>query len=233
MGGVDARDLRRRRGGGGDRRPARAGQPEARPRRARARALRLAARRDRRRAGRLPGAPRGLAVDVGARGGELPETDAGEEDAALVIYTSGTTGKPKGAILPRRAVASNLDGLAEAWQWTGDDILTHGLPLFHVHGLVLGLLGPLRRGGELRHLGRFDPAAAAKALRDGATMLFGVPTMYHRLGREAESDSTIVDGLKQARLLVSGSAPLPAPEFTRIETLTGSRSSSATGSPRR
>jgi malonyl-CoA/methylmalonyl-CoA synthetase len=52
-------------------------------------------------------------------------------------------------------------------------------------------------------------------------MLFGVPTMYHRLGREAESDAGIVDGLKQARLLVSGSAPLPAPEFNRIEQLTG------------
>ena len=167
------------------------------------------------------GGPDGLEVDVSARGGELPESSAQDEDPALIIYTSGTTGKPKGAILPRRAVASNLDGLADAWDWTGDDILTHGLPLFHVHGLVLGLLGPLRRGGELRHLGRFDPAAAANALSNGATMLFGVPTMYHRLGREAESDSTIVDGLKQARLLVSGSAPLPAPEFTRIESLTG------------
>ena len=107
-------------------------------------------------------------VVVGAPDGARPSTstpaaascrraDAGDEDAALVIYTSGTTGKPKGAILPRRAVASNLDGLADAWEWTGDDVLTHGLPLFHVHGLVLGLLGPLRRGGELRHLGRFDP----------------------------------------------------------------------------
>jgi malonyl-CoA/methylmalonyl-CoA synthetase len=169
----------------------------------------------------LPHAPRALTVDVDARGGELPDSDAGDEDPALIIYTSGTTGKPKGAILPRRAVASNLDGLADAWEWTAEDVLTHGLPLFHVHGLVLGLLGPLRRGGELRHLGRFEPAAAARALQDGATMLFGVPTMYHRLGREAESDATIVEGLRQARLLVSGSAPLPAPEFTRIERLTG------------
>jgi malonyl-CoA/methylmalonyl-CoA synthetase len=169
----------------------------------------------------LPHAPRALTVDVDARGAELPASEATDEDPALIIYTSGTTGKPKGAILPRRAVASNLDGLADAWQWTGEDVLTHGLPLFHVHGLVLGVLGPLRRGGELRHLGRFDPAAAASALRNGATMLFGVPTMYHRLGREAESDAGIVDGLKQARLLVSGSAPLPAPEFNRIEQLTG------------
>jgi malonyl-CoA/methylmalonyl-CoA synthetase len=167
------------------------------------------------------GGPDGTEVDVSARGGELPDSTAGDEDPALIIYTSGTTGRPKGAMLPRRAVASNLDGLADAWEWTGEDVLTHGLPLFHVHGLVLGLFGPLRRGGELRHLGRFDPAAAAAALQAGATMMFGVPTMYHRLGREAEGDATIVDGLKRARLLVSGSAPLPAPEFTRIENLTG------------
>ena len=100
-------------------------------------------------------------------------------------------------------------------------MLTHGLPLFHVHGLAIGVLGPLRRGGELRHLGRFEPAAAAAALRDGATMLFGVPTMYHRIAREAEQDAAIAEGLRAARLLVSGSAPLPAPVFTRIEELTG------------
>jgi len=169
----------------------------------------------------LDHAPRLATADPRARGGELPETAAGDEDPALIIYTSGTTGRPKGAVLPRRAVASNLDGLADAWDWSGEDVLTHGLPLFHVHGLVLGLLGPLRRGGELRHLGRFEPAAAAAALRDGATMLFGVPTMYHRLGRAAEDDGAIVGGLKRARLLVSGSAPLPAPEFERVARLTG------------
>jgi malonyl-CoA/methylmalonyl-CoA synthetase len=54
-------------------------------------------------------------------------------------------------------------------------------------------------------------------------MLFGVPTMYHRLGRQAEADSgaAIADGLRSARLLVSGSAALPAPEFERIRRLTG------------
>src|SRR5215217_4632883 len=171
----------------------------------------------------LPGDPRRAAVDVDARGDDLPEPRAGDEGPALIVYTSGTTGRPKGAVLPRRAIASNLDALADAWEWTGDDVLTHGLPLFHVHGLVIGLLGPLRRGGALRHLGRFEPAAAAAALRGGATMLFGVPTMYHRLGRAAEADRAVADGLGRARLLVSGSAPLPAPEFHRIEALCGQR----------
>src|SRR5680860_1099852 len=64
-------------------------------------------------------------------------------------------------------------------------------------------------------------AAAAAALGEGATMLFGVPTMYHRIAAEAESDTAVADGLRSARLLVSGSAPLPAPLFTRIEQATG------------
>jgi malonyl-CoA/methylmalonyl-CoA synthetase len=167
--------------------------------------------------------PRLLEVDVAARRARLPPTAATDEDAALIIYTSGTTGRPKGAVLSRRAIASNLDAIAEAWDWSAEDVLVHGLPLFHVHGLVLGLLGPLRRGGALRHLGGFDPVAAAAELRAGGTMLFGVPTMYHRLGRaaEAEGGAQIADGLRAARLLVSGSAALPAPEFERIRRVSG------------
>ena len=169
----------------------------------------------------LPHPPRRLAVDIGARGRELPDAAAVDDDPALIVYTSGTTGRPKGAILPHRALASNLDALADAWDWTGEDVIVHALPLFHVHGLVIGLFGPLRRGGALRHLGGFDPATASAALRDGATMMFGVPTMYHRLSQQAETDSSVADGLRRARVLVSGSAALPAPEFERIKRLTG------------
>jgi malonyl-CoA/methylmalonyl-CoA synthetase len=147
----------------------------------------------------------------------------GPEDTAIVLYTSGTTGPPKGVMIPRRAIVSNLDALAEAWEWSGADRLAHGLPLFHVHGLVLGILGPLRRGGQVEHVGRFSPAALAEALRRGATMVFGVPTMYHRIGLEAEHDPSIGEAFRAARLLVSGSAPLPAIEHKRIERLTGQR----------
>jgi malonyl-CoA/methylmalonyl-CoA synthetase len=169
----------------------------------------------------LPHPPRRLAVDVDARGGELPDTVAADEDPALIVYTSGTTGRPKGAILPRRALASNLDALADAWDWTDEDVIVHALPLFHVHGLVVGLFGTLRRGGALRHLGGFDPVTAAGALRDGATMMFGVPTMYHRLGHQAETDPGVAKGLRCARVLVSGSAALAASDFERIRRLTG------------
>ncbi|MEV0633893.1 acyl-CoA synthetase [Streptomyces sp. NPDC050619] len=146
-----------------------------------------------------------------------------DDDPALVVYTSGTTGPPKGAVIPRRAVAATLDALADAWQWTGDDVLVHGLPLFHVHGLVLGILGPLRRGGSVRHLGRFSTEGVARELHDGATMLFGVPTMYHRIAQTLPDDPDLAKALGRARVLVSGSAALPVHDHERITAATGRR----------
>ncbi len=119
-------------------------------------------------------------------------------------------------MLTASAIAANLDDLAGAWDWTARDVVVHTLPLFHVHGLVIATLGALRRGAEGRHLGKFDPAALAAALAADATMLFAVPTMYHRLADAAQSDPVIAAGLGGARLLVSGSAGLPAAEHSRI-----------------
>lgn len=184
----------------------------------------------------------------------LPASPA-QDAPAFVIYTSGTTGMPKGAVLSYRAVAANLDGLAQVWQWTARDRLVHALPLFHVHGLVLGTLGAVRVGSPLVHTGRFSPDAIASALNpagnadtapnggvpnggdagttgartnaglqhDGGTMLFGVPTMYHRLAKAAETEPAVAEALKRARVLVSGSAPLAAQDRETIERLTGQR----------
>jgi malonyl-CoA/methylmalonyl-CoA synthetase len=169
----------------------------------------------------LAGVPR-LEVDLSARGGALP-AEPPPEAPAVVVYTSGTTGPPKGVVLPRRAISSNLDALADAWEWTGDDVLAHALPLFHVHGLILGVLGPLRLGGAVHHLGRFSSEAMAAELGGPATMMFGVPTMYHRLAADAEGDPDVAGGMSRARLLVSGSAALPATDHERIAAATGQR----------
>jgi malonyl-CoA/methylmalonyl-CoA synthetase len=149
------------------------------------------------------------------------------EAPALIIYTSGTTGLPKGAVLSYRSIAANLDGLAEVWRWTARDVLVHALPLFHVHGLVLGTLGPVRVGSPLVHVGKFSPEGIATALSSGGTMLFGVPTMYHRLAKAAEAEQveqveqSVVKALAGARLLVSGSAPLASQDRDIIQRLTG------------
>jgi fatty acid CoA ligase FadD36 len=154
------------------------------------------------------------AAPLPAAGAGVSRDEPPETAAALIIYTSGTTGAPKGVVLSRRALAAGLDGLAAAWDWTADDTLVHGLPLFHVHGLVLGVLGALRTGSRLVHTGRPSPTAYAAA---GGSLYFGVPTVWSRLCAEPEA----ARALAGARLLVSGSAPLPVKVFEQLRTLTG------------
>jgi fatty acid CoA ligase FadD36 len=145
-----------------------------------------------------------------------PSPDA----VAMVVYTSGTTGPPKGVQVSRRAIAADLDALADAWQWTADDVLVHGLPLYHIHGLVLGLLGSLRVGNRFVHTGKPTPAGYARAGMDrGGTLYFGVPTVWSRVA----ADQAAAEALRPARLLVSGSAALPVPVFDKLELLTGHR----------
>ncbi|MEV4999614.1 acyl-CoA synthetase [Nocardioides sp. LML1-1-1.1] len=169
--------------------------------------------------GPVPPAPHDLphvAVDLAARSPyDAPEVAPGA--IAFVLYTSGTTGLPKGVLLSYDALAAGLDGVADAWAWTGNDVLAHGLPLFHVHGLVLGVLGALRLGSGLVHVGKPTPERYAAAARAGATLFFGVPTVWSRLADAPEH----ADALRAARLLVSGSAALPAPVFERLRALTG------------
>lgn len=136
------------------------------------------------------------------------------DSAAILMYTSGTTGLPKGVQISRRAIAADIDALAQAWEWTDQDTLVHGLPLFHIHGLVLGLLGSLRIGNRFVHTGKPTPQAYAEA---AGTLYFGVPTVWSRIAADTDAASA----LSSARLLVSGSAALPVPVFDELLRLTG------------
>lgn len=166
--------------------------------------------------GTLPEEPEGLPhvpVRLHARSWHR-YAEPSPDSIAMVMYTSGTTGPPKGVLISRRAIAADIDALAQAWQWTPEDTLVHGLPLFHVHGLILGLLGSLRIGNRFVHTGKPTPAAYAEA---GGSLYFGVPTVWSRV--IGDLDAALA--LSSARLLVSGSAALPVPVFDELVRLTG------------
>lgn len=156
-----------------------------------------------------------LAVDLdggAVMSSELP--DIAETAAAAILYTSGTTGVPKGVIISRKAIVASLEGLADAWRWTSADTVAHGLPLFHAHGLIFGLLGSLHVGSRFIHISSPTPDNYARA---EATMYFGVPTIWNRI---AGSPAAAAE-LRRARLLISGSAPLSVHTFHRLRELTG------------
>ena len=139
------------------------------------------------------------------------------DDLAALLYSSGTTGKPKGAMLTHGNLASNAAALVEAWEFSGSDRLLHALPLFHAHGLFVGVSCTLYSGASMRFLTRFDAAAVLRFLPE-ATVFMGVPTYYTRLLAEPGFGAETCRGV---RLFVSGSAPLLPETFHRVRAATG------------
>ena len=140
-----------------------------------------------------------------------------DADPAMIAFTSGTTGRPKGAVLSHGNLDAGALSLVQAWGWTPEDRLVHALPMFHMHGLGAAINGTLSAGASMVVLPRFDPAAVVDAVTAyGATLFFGVPTMYARL-----RDSGRLAELSGLRLLVSGSAPLDPVLFQAIAAETG------------
>ena len=130
---------------------------------------------------------------------QVPSAPTG---TALIAYTSGTTGDPKGIMHTHETLLASCESVIAAWDITPDDRLLHVLPLNHVHGLVIGVLGSLVASAAISFLPRFDEHEVAE-LAASASLFYGVPTMYSRLVKAGR-----VDSLRGLRLAVSGSAPL-------------------------
>jgi malonyl-CoA/methylmalonyl-CoA synthetase len=147
-----------------------------------------------------------------------------DEQIALLIYTSGTTGPSKGVQLSFRAIAHGIGVLTDLWQWTSEDRLILALPLFHVHGLGIGIHGTLIQGNHTEIQAGFDPLRVHEAIaqRNG-TVFMGVPTMYTRLVRALDEHPEWGQQWKDVRLFTSGSAALNADVFSRFEAHTTHR----------
>ncbi|MBX7077594.1 MAG: AMP-binding protein [Nannocystaceae bacterium] len=145
-----------------------------------------------------------------------------DEDAALLVYTSGTTGRSKGVVLPWRALVGNMEALGAAWGFCAADRLSLSLPLFHVHGLCIGIFAALLHGVSVLLHARFEPASTLADLRDrGATVFMGVPTMYVQWLEHLAAHPDDAAVLARARLFTAGSAPLPPRVFAEFARATG------------
>jgi len=136
---------------------------------------------------------------------------------AAIIYTSGTTGRAKGAMLTRGNLASNAAVLAQSWRFSGEDVLLHTLPLFHIHGLFVAINTVLASMSSLLLLPKFDAAQALEHFSQ-ASVYMGVPTHYTRLLQQRNLNR---ETTARMRLFVSGSAPLPAETHREFRQRTG------------
>ncbi|HNC95517.1 MAG TPA: AMP-binding protein [Myxococcota bacterium] len=138
------------------------------------------------------------------------------EDITGLLFTSGTTGRAKGVPQTYKMWESNLDALASCWEISPEVRLFLALPMFHTHGLVLGLHGMLLAGASAVVGERFDGQLPPEDVTD----VYGVPTWYRRwlpaMGSHPEA-------FRRLRLMVSGSDGLPAAVSDEVFALTGQR----------
>jgi malonyl-CoA/methylmalonyl-CoA synthetase len=140
-----------------------------------------------------------------------------EQEPAVFIYTSGTTGKSKAAVISQNNILKNAADLIERWKISSFDTLLHVLPLFHVHGLFVGLNIILLSGGTIFIKRNFSIEETMDKLSK-CSLFMGVPTIYKRL---ADSDRLNAENTNNIRLLISGSAPMSVDLHEKIYSKTG------------
>ncbi len=161
-----------------------------------------------------------------ATGAALPRVT--ENRGALLLYTSGTTGKPKGVLTTHAILAAQIRSVVQAWEWSERDRILHVLPLHHLHGILNALCAALYAGAACEFLPRFDAERVWQRIEASRelTLFMAVPTIYAKLAQvfdQAQPDrrARMRDGCQRLRLMVSGSAALPAAMLDRFHAISG------------
>ena len=158
----------------------------------------------------------GVSIDLTAsRSGPAgPERPTGD-DEALVLHTSGTTSRPKIVPLRQHNLARSARNIAETLRLTDEDRSLTVMPLFHIHGIMAGLLAPLATGASVVCTPGFDAFKFHRWVDElRPTYYSAVPTMHQMvLDRAPEPRVTSL------RFVRSSSASLPGPTLEGIRRL--------------
>jgi long-chain acyl-CoA synthetase len=155
---------------------------------------------------------------------DRPKVDIRPDDLAIFQYTGGTTGIPKGAIaLHRNLVANTLqirDWMVNAEE--GKEIVLMALPLYHVYGMVAGMLFAIRLGAAMVMVpnARDTKDVLTNIQKYRPTDFPAVPTLYNLINNHPDVIAGKYD-LSSIKACISGSAPLMRETKDKFEALTG------------
>jgi acyl-CoA synthetase (AMP-forming)/AMP-acid ligase II len=146
-------------------------------------------------------APEGVQLVEGATDGYTPLHDIGPDDHALLMYTSGTTGKPKGVVHSHASLLAGGWTSAVAHDLTPADRGMCVLPIYHINGLCVTVMGALVSGGSLLVVSKFSASRFwDQAASSQITWFSVVPTIIsHLLHGKADPDTTLMARLRFGR----------------------------------
>ncbi|MGZ4672486.1 MAG: acyl--CoA ligase [Ilumatobacteraceae bacterium] len=161
----------------------------------------------------------GLTIDLVARSIANSDNSTDQrpaaDDQALVLHTSGTTSRPKIVPLRQRNLAGSARNIAAALQLTPADRSLNVMPLFHIHGIMAGLLAPLSVGASVVCTPGFDAFKVHRWIDElHPTYYSAVPTMHQMLLARAPKPRPTT-----LRFVRSSSAALPGPVLEGLHAL--------------
>lgn len=138
-------------------------------------------------------------------------------DLALVLHTSGTTSRPKIVPLTQENLAVSAQNIAAWLDFTPADIGLNVMPLFHIHGLMAGLLAPLSRGASVFCTPGFNALKFFTWMDEAKpTWYTAVPTMHQAILMRANHHSATI-ARNPLRFVRSSSSSMPPQVITQLE----------------
>ena len=153
-----------------------------------------------------------------------PKVTIALDDVAVLQYTGGTTGVSKGAMLTHRNLSANVQQSASWFRdiKDGEEVLLACLPYFHVFGMTVSMLWPIRIGAHiiLAPNPRDIPDLVKNIHKSRVSIFPAVPALYVAINNFPDVEKLDLSSIKAC---FSGSAPLPVDVLERFEKLTGGR----------
>ena len=167
-------------------------------------------------AGSFTLAPRGAAAPA-ARAPEFAQSS----DTALILHTSGTTSRPKIVPLSQANVCASACNVRDALALAAADCGLNIMPLFHIHGLIAGLLAPMAAGSSIYCTPGFNALKFFGWMADARpTWYTAVPTMHQTIVARADKNRDVI-AANPLRFIRSSSSSLPPQVITELEAAFG------------
>lgn len=128
------------------------------------------------------------------------------DDDFIQLYTSGTTGHPKGVQLTNTNMESALFQVKADWgQWSTDDHVLLCMPLFHIAGVNVGVIG-LCAGSKVTVLPDVDPGEILRLIdEEKISVLFMVPAVILFVMQHPNLSATDLSSVRQ---VIYGASPI-------------------------